>query len=80
MPLTFGKLKAAIAQLEKIDVSDETLVVMAKRSESGDASPLDEVDLGVYEAENDWSGELTGDDGKPLGPGEVQVIALWPVN
>lgn len=89
MSLTIGELRRLLAEFDALP--DETPVVLLKRAEGDDCSPLDSVEEGMYLADSTWSGEYymteeqrlakTDPEDYSVAPeGAVRAIFLWPVN
>ena len=86
--MTLAELRA---QLDALNLPDDTLVVLAKDAEGNGHSPLVEADYAMYLADTTWSGErymaeaqrLTEDnpDDWTQAPDDaVPAVFLWPTN
>ncbi|MEU1497328.1 hypothetical protein [Streptomyces sp. NPDC005732] len=86
--MTLAELRA---QLDALDLPDDTVVILAKDAEGNGHSPAAEVEHAMYVANNTWSGEhyLTEerrraetepDDWSRAPDDAVPAIFLWPTN
>ncbi|MEV7975382.1 hypothetical protein [Streptomyces sp. NPDC086519] len=86
--MTLAELRA---QLDALNLPDDTIVILAKDAEGNGHSPLVEVDPGMYLADASWSGEryLTEaqrmaetdpDDWSQAPDDAVPAVFLWPTN
>lgn len=86
--MTLDELRAELA---KLDLPGDTIVVMSKDGEGNGYSPLAEVDAAMYDAETTWSGERCLSDEQRTATGEpdeyreapetaVAAVYLWPTN
>lgn len=87
--MTLTELRTALAELDHLP--GDTLVVLATDSEGNGYSPLEEVDLSLYRAQTEYSGDhyLTeaerqaqeDPDDYDKAPDEaVPAVFLWPTN
>ena len=86
--MTLAELRA---QLDALNLPDDTIVVLAKDAEGNGHSPLVEAEHAMYLADTTWSGEryLTEaerqaaqdpDDYSEAPDDAVPAIFLWPTN
>ena len=83
MSMTVDQLMDALSKLD-----GDTVVVLAKDEEGNGWSPLDELQVGVYQPETTWSGEFYEQDiigdhdyNQPdKGDESFPAVCLWPVN
>lgn len=86
--MTLAELRA---QLDALNLPDDTIVILAKDAEGNGYSPAVQADPGMYLANNTWSGEHylteeqrlaeTDPDDYSQAPGEaVPAVFLWPTN
>ena len=86
--MTLAELRA---QLDALNLPDDTPVILAKDAEGNGFSPLVEADPGMYAADTTWSGEhyLTEeqrlakeqpDDWFQAPDDAVPAVFLWPTN
>lgn len=86
--MTLAELRA---QLDALNLPDDTPVILAKDAEGNGFSPAIEADPGMYLADTTWSGEryLTEeqrlaetdpDDWSPAPDDAVRAVFLWPTN
>ena len=64
-----------ITELQKLP--GDALVVQSKDAEGNGFSPVDEVNIGRYEADTTWSGEFGDDHDYPDAP---VAVCVWPTN
>lgn len=86
--MTLAELRA---QLDALNLPDDTPVILAKDAEGNGFSPLVEADPGMYLADTTWSGERylteeqrlveTNPDEWSQAPDDaVPAVFLWPTN
>lgn len=84
--MTLAELRA---QLDALNLPDDTPVILARDAEGNGYSPVVQVDDALYEAESTYSGQLYATpEMRAAEPGEwdeapdtaVPAIFLWPTN
>ncbi|MFJ4785095.1 hypothetical protein [Streptomyces sp. NPDC088794] len=86
--MTLAELRA---QLDALNLPDDTLVVLAKDAEGNGHSPLVEAEHAMYLADTTWSGErymteeqrlaeTEPDEYSEAPDGSVHAVFLWPTN
>jgi hypothetical protein len=86
--MTLAELRA---QLDALNLPDDTIVILAKDAEGNGHSPLVEAEHAMYLADTTWSGEryLTEadrqaeedpDDYSEAPDDAVHAVFLWPTN
>ena len=86
-------LDQLIEQLEVLrdGLGGDTLVIVSKDAEGNGFGPLEEAEIAMYAAENDYSGERYSteeerqaepnpDDYDPAPDDAVRAVFLWPTN
>jgi hypothetical protein len=86
--MTLAELRA---QLDALNLPDDTIVILAKDAEGNGHSPLVQADPGMYLADTTWSGEhypteeqrlaeTDPDDWTEAPDDAVPAVFLWPTN
>jgi hypothetical protein len=84
--MTLAELRA---QLDALNLPDDTIVILARDVEGNSYSPLHQADDALYDAESPYSGQMyASPEMRAAEPGEwdeapdsaVRAIFLWPTN
>lgn len=86
--MTLAELRA---QLDALNLPDDTIVILAKDGEGNGFSPAVEAEHAMYSADSTWSGERyiteeqratesDPDDYSEAPDGAVHAVFLWPTN